>query len=457
MSNGTKIKVTYIGGGSRNWSWKLMSDLAKDTELCGEVALYDIDLEAARCNEIIGNKSCSNFRYKAVETLEASLRGADVVIISILPGTFDEMESDVHLPEEYGIYQSVGDTTGPGGLIRAARTIPMIAEIAEAVREYCPKAFVINYTNPMAMCVQTLYEVFPEINAIGCCHEVFHTQQFVSEILMKTQGLKNINLKDIKVNIKGTNHFTWFDSMYYKQTDLFPLYREYCEKNLMTAAFDFSTLTETARPFKSAERVKMDLFLRFGAVAAAGDRHLAEFCPGEWYLADKDTPKKWGFMLTTLELRRKKQAERMKMSADMISGDMEFPHEDTGEEGVQQIKAFLGLGDFTTNVNLPNRGQIPFLPLGSIVETNAFITAGQVRPVFAGAMPDGVYGLTARVVDNYNVTVKACLRHDIEGIFPAFTNDPLVTIDHGKARELFVRMVKNTSKYLKMYDLKNFK
>ena len=131
--NGNKaenVKVAYIGGGSRGWAWGLMSDLAQAEDISGSVYLYDIDREAAGHNEIIGNsikdaEGCrSVWRYKACDTIEEALGGADFVVISILPGTFDEMQSDVHTPEKYGIYQSVGDTSGPGGIVRALRTVP---------------------------------------------------------------------------------------------------------------------------------------------------------------------------------------------------------------------------------------------------------------------------------------------------------------------------------------------
>lgn len=115
------LKIAYIGGGSRGWAWGLMSDLAAADDMSGSVYLYDIDLEAAKRNEVIGNKvkelkDCkSPWDYKAVETIGEALQGADFVVISIIPGTFDEMESDVHAPEKYGIYQSVGGYNRPRG------------------------------------------------------------------------------------------------------------------------------------------------------------------------------------------------------------------------------------------------------------------------------------------------------------------------------------------------------
>ena len=129
------IKIAYIGGGSRGWAWTLMNDLTKAEDMSGSVYLYDIDFEAAKNNEVIGNKIGSGWKYVATKTIGEALTGADFVIVSILPGTFDEMEYDVHSPEKYGVYQSVGDTTGPGGMFRAMRTVPMIREIARAVKE----------------------------------------------------------------------------------------------------------------------------------------------------------------------------------------------------------------------------------------------------------------------------------------------------------------------------------
>ena len=113
-----KIKIAYIGGGSKQWAYTFMSDLAVTENLSGEIALYDIDIKAAERNAKIGSyinqdpRAKSKFEYKLYERLEDSLKGADFVVISILPGTFQEMRSDVHAPEKYGVYQAVGDTVG---------------------------------------------------------------------------------------------------------------------------------------------------------------------------------------------------------------------------------------------------------------------------------------------------------------------------------------------------------
>lgn len=447
------LKIAYVGGGSRGWAWGLMSDLANATDISGEVCLYDIDFQAAKNNEIIGNSIArtypehNNFSYKAVETLDEALEGADFVVISILPGTFDEMESDVHAPEKYGIYQSVGDTVGPGGIIRALRTIPMFEVIANAIRRNCPDAWVINYTNPMSVCVRTLYRVFPEIKAFGCCHEVFGTQNFLAKIL-KEQGNENVSRQDIKINVLGINHFTWITSAHYKNLDLFPIYRQYCKKNHEIGCDDGKWIND---PFRFCEKVKMDLFLRYGVIAAAGDRHLAEFCPGKWYLNNPETVKKWKFGLTPVSHRKKDLQNRLEKSRQYLNGEKVFELKKTGEEGVLQIRAILGLGDIVTNVNLPNYGQISNLPSDAIVETNAYFTCNSVTPVIAGAIPNNIMSLISPQVYNQECTVQAGLSRDLELAYNTFMKDPLVTIGFEEGRKLFDEMVDNTAAYLGEY------
>lgn len=455
------IKIAYIGGGSRGWAWGLMSDLAKADDICGEVALYDIDLKAAKDNEIIGNKfkeleDCkSEWNYKAYEKIGDALTGADFVVISILPGTFEEMESDVHTPEKYGIYQSVGDTSGPGGIVRALRTIPMFEEIALAIKEFCPQAWVINYTNPMTLCVSALYKTFPEIKAFGCCHEVFGTQDILVNMLDEMKGIKDVKREDIKVNVTGVNHFTWLTTAQYKDMDLMPIYKEYCEKYIENGIPRKEEEDDhwMNGGFRCLHKVKMDLFLRYGLIAAAGDRHLAEFCDKEWYIDNPELVDKWGFGLTSVEWRKDNLQKRLDKSAKLLSGEEKCEIKPTGEEGVEQIRALLGLRDLVTNVNIPNVGQIPNLPLGAVVETNAVFRSNEVRPVMAGNIPDEIYTLISRIVGEQLLVVEAATERDIEKAFKAFVADPLVNLPLDKARELFDEMLENTKKYLGGYNL----
>ncbi|MBR5586663.1 MAG: alpha-glucosidase/alpha-galactosidase [Clostridia bacterium] len=452
------IKITYVGGGSRGWAWKFMSDLAAADDISGDVYLYDIDFEAAKHNEIIGNKyneledSKSNWTYHASKTPEEALTGADFVIISIMPGTFDEMESDVHTPEKYGIYQSVGDTSGPGGIVRAMRTIPMYEEIAGYVKKYCPDAWVISYTNPMTLCTKALYRTFPEIKAFGCCHEVFSTQNFLVEALDEVMGIK-AERSDIKVNPVAVNHFTWLTQATYKNMDLYPLYKQMVDKYYESGYAKDTSEEWLKNPFHNNLRVKFDLFKRYGVIAAAGDRHLAEFCEGKWYLKDPETVDFWGFALTPVSWRKKDLVDRLKESEDRRNGAKKIEINQTGEEGVEQIRAILGLRELVTNVNIPNRGQIPNLPLGAVVESNAVFRSGTVTPVVAGEIPAPIYSMVSRICAEQEAVSEAIANRDVEAIFNAFANDPLVTCSLSDARKLFKEMCENTKEYLTMYDL----
>ena len=450
------LKIAYIGGGSRGWAWGLMSDLASSEDISGSVYLYDIDFEAAKANEIIGNRfgECkeakTKWTYKAVKTPKEALTGADFVVISILPGTFDEMESDVHTPEKYGIYQSVGDTTGPGGIVRAMRTIPMFEEIANYVKEYCPDAWVINYTNPMTLCVKTLYRVFPEIKAFGCCHEVFGTQKLLTWVVEEFLGEK-CTRQDINVNPVAVNHFTWLTSAYYHGIDLFPYYKKYCEKYAdgLPAKPDNNWMNNF---FACAGKVTFDLFNRFGYISAAGDRHLAEFCPGKWYLESPERVKEMKFGLTPVSWRKEDLKNRLERSRQLLNGD-EIKLWKTGEEGVNQMRALLGLSDLITNVNIPNRGQIPNLPLGAVVETNAIFRSNELTPVMAGDIPSEIYPLVSKICSEQEAVSDAIAKRDIEAIFNVFASDPLVTCSLSDARKMFDEMVQNTKSYLTDYNL----
>ena len=355
------------------------------------------------------------------------------------------MESDVHLPERLGIYQSVGDTAGPGGIIRSLRTLPMFVDIANAIKEYCPKAWVINYTNPMTLCVKVLYHTFPEIKAFGCCHEVFGTQKVLKGICEEVTGIKDIDRRDIMVNVLGINHFTWFDQASYKGLDLFPIYRDYIDKHF-EEGYNEPDRNWANSTFACAHRVKFDLFRRYGLIAAAGDRHLAEFMPGNEYLNDPETVKSWKFGLTTVAWRKNDLKERLAKSARLVSGEQEIELKPSGEEGILLIKSLCGLDRVVSNVNIPNTNlQIPNLPASAVVETNAVFSRDSIKPLIAGNLPEGVLNLVKPHVENHEYTC------DRELVNKAFLNDPLVKGHNPSVedvKKLADDMIENTMKYL---------
>lgn len=458
------VQIAYIGGGSRGWAWGLMSDLAVEDSISGTVKLYDINYEAAKQNERIGSglrdrdDVVGQWDYEAVPTLKEALTGADFVIISILPGTFLEMRSDVHTPEQYGIYQSVGDTVGPGGLVRALRTIPLFVEIAKEIREHSPEAWVINYTNPMSLCTRTLYEVFPEIKAFGCCHEVFGTQKLLAMMLEDMEGLENVGRSEIKVNVLGINHFTWIDQASYKNIDLIPLYEKFVDKYYVSGFEGEKEGHWMNDHFASAQRVKFDLFKKFGLIAAAGDRHLAEFLPNTWYLQSPEKVKEWKFGLTPVDWRIAKGKELYEKGKSLAQGEESFVLRPTGEEGVLMIKALLGLGDIVSNVNLPNTGQMEGVPKNAIVETNAVFGHNRVQPIVSGGLPSPINNMVLRHIHNQEMTLRAVIDCDKELALRAFTQDPLLsTLSPEEAEELFEKMLFNTRSHLPGWEFEAVK
>ena len=447
------VKIAYIGGGSHGWAWTFMKDLAMDEEISGTILLYDIDQPRAEQNAVIGNRLFerkdvkSKWDFVVRDSLETLLsEKPDFVVISILPGTFDHMESDVHLPERYGIYQSVGDTAGPGGLLRSLRTIPMFVEFAEAIKKYSPDSIVINYTNPMTLCVKTLYHVFPEIKAFGCCHEVFGTQKVLRDLYQFSTGETDVDRSEVMVNVQGINHFTWFDKAFCRGVDLFPVYKQFIDEHF-EEGYDEPDRNWMNGTFNCAHRVKMDLFKRFGAIAAAGDRHLAEFMPGEDYLKDPEQVERWRFGLTTVAWRKENDVEKSREAERLASGEKELELEATGEEGILLIKSLCGLRRMVSNVNIPNTsGQIPNLPREAVVETNAVFYQGTIQPVFAGNVSEELRTLMMPHVENHERILKAAMEPDFDLALQAFMEDPLVKgrITKEQGKELLRDMISNT-------------
>lgn len=457
-----QIKICYVGGGSKMWARVFMSDLALAEGLGGEIALYDIDRVAAERNAKIGGfinkdpKTKSKFNYVVYDELDDALKGADFVVLSILPATFKEMRSDVHAPEKYGIYQSVGDTVGAGGVLRAMRTVPLYEGFAQKIKAICPEAWVINFTNPMSVCVKTLYDVFPQIKAFGCCHEVFHAQQFLCCVLKETRGVE-AKREDIYTDACGVNHFTWITEARYRDYDLLSLLPEFMEEHFEEGYYEypspdgshFGFLTD---PFAYGNKVKMDLFKKYGALAAAGDRHLVEFLNNSWYLSSPQAVKEWKYNLTSVDWREADQRAKIAETIEMAEGRKKFNLVNSAEIAVDLMKAVLGFETIVSNVNMPNRGQMPQMPTGSVVETNCVFSNGQVKPITANPLPTEVKNLVYRNCVNIDSVYEGIKERDLNKLYLAFLNQPLCSsLSFGDAKSLFREMCFNTREYLDPY------
>jgi alpha-galactosidase len=450
--NPISLKIAYLGGGSREWARKLMIDLARCPDLTGEVALYDIDLDSARLNEQLGNwiqgqpGVVSHWPYQAVSSLQAALQNADFVIISIQPGSLELMAEEVALAEEYGLFFPVGDSTGAPGLIRGLRSAAIYKDFAEALAAICPKAWIINYTNPMSICTRTLTRVAPGLNVFGCCHEVFSTQRMLARVAAQYLGIEAPPRDKIQVNVLGINHFTWVDRAMYQGHDLLELLKHHLDQPGTLRTYTQAEVEGWNNWFHSADQVKFTLFQRYGILAAAGDRHLVEFLPG--FIRSPETLFQWGVIRTPVSWRIERWANAPQKTYDLMAGATPLALEASGEEGVSMIRALLGLGDLVTNVNLENAGQVSNLPLRAVVETNAYFSQGELRPMWAGALPAGVAPLVQRHIANQELIVEAALTQDMTLAFQAFFNDPTHSLPIDVAWEFFNRTLEVNRQYL---------
>jgi alpha-galactosidase/6-phospho-beta-glucosidase family protein len=443
--NPVEIKIAYIGGGSRYWARDLITELALTPRLKGTINLYDLNHPAAVRNIAVADRiyrrreAVTRFQVRAVRRLADALKGADFVVLSIEPGLTEMRYADLVIPERHGILQPVGDTTGPGGIARALRAIPLYYEFGRAVAEHCPRAWVINYTNPMTLCTSALYAAAPDIKAFGCCHEVFHTQHDLARYLAQWAGVPRPPRQAIKLDIAGVNHFTWTTAATWEGRDLFPMLREMvadprCFRSRRNYAL---RLKREERWFEYSGLVALDLFRRFGALGSAGDRHLVEFVP--WYATSEENLHHWGVILTPYWYRIGRSQERDRPLSYYSQREIK-PSE---EEGVRMIEALLGLQPLDTNVNLPNRGQMADAPLGVVVETYAQLRRDRATAVVANPLPPGPRALVRRIIDVQSLTLQAALARDVDLAFQALLADPLVRITTDSAWKMFTAMLRH--------------
>jgi alpha-galactosidase/6-phospho-beta-glucosidase family protein len=447
------LKIGYIGGGSQGWAHTLINDLAQCADLAGSVALYDVNYEPAARNAELGNQvmeheeGVGEWTFEAYRDMGEALSRADFVVCSTQDPPEETFVHDIDVPKEYEIYQTVADTVGPGGTMRALRAIPQYRDIAATVRERCPDAWVLNYTNPMTVCTRTLYEEYPDINAIGLCHEVHSSQRLLADIAEKHLNRENVAREEIDVTVKGINHFTWIDEAYWRDHDLFQYLDTELEERKPIPGYEPGELDGESYWINNFQ-IAFDLYDRFGVLGAAGDRHLAEFVP--WYLAidEPQEIERWGIRLTPSSARAGSEGPN---KTEQYLSDEPFEFTESGEEAVEIMRALVGDQPFKTHLNFPNHGQVAGLPEGAVVETNALLTGKGVTPLCAGTLPREVESMLMTHVNNQETLIEAGFAGDLDLAFQAFLNEPLVTLQRDAAQELFTDLIETERDYLGDY------
>jgi alpha-galactosidase len=360
-------RVTFIGAGSVEFTRQLVADILRFPELRSvEFALHDINAE--RLEVAVGTARQVNERLGASATITSSLdrrtalKGADFVINIVQVGGIDATRKDLEIPARYGLRQDIGDTTGIGGVFRALRTFPLLTALTADMREICPEAILLNYTNPMAMNVWWLSLVAPDIRAYGLCHSVFWTVSDLCELI-------GVPLEGTHYRAAGVNHQSWLLEWQRDGKDLYPLLRE-------------RILSDP----ELQRRVRVEMFLRFGFYPTETSEHSAEYLP--WFLRSDEQIERFRLEpLQYLAISEENVAEFERSKLALAEGRPLELTEEAAEYAPQVIHSIVTGTERTIHANVPNAGYIDNLPQGAAVEVPATVNSQGITPHKVGALP----------------------------------------------------------------------
>lgn len=422
------IKLVLIGGGSYGWTYKFITDIACIPELHGmHIILQDINPEALNlvkslCDKISDSLN-AGLRIETSTKLETSLPGADFVGLTISTGGDEANVLDISIPAKYGILQTVGDTVGPGGWSRSLRNIPVVADIIKKVEKYAPRAWFMNYSNPMTVLTRTIQKISP-VKSVGLCHELQGLFLHIAAFL----GLDDWE-KDIKVKLAGINHLIWILEMDIRGQNGFALLKEYHRKH---PNLDYAVKNKVPDELIDGggvnfkQKIKFDFLERTGYMSAAGDAHTAEFFSS--FLADQKTAAKWGLAAGHIHTfahqrgveNRKKKIQRLLSGADPLR--LKRSH----EHASRIITALAGGKELITPINTGNIGQIDNLPRKVVVESQAYVDRLGIHPISVGGMPDILVQYLMRHIPVQEMIVEAGLTGNRDLAIQALSCDPLV-------------------------------
>jgi alpha-galactosidase len=421
--NGTPLNneaFVLIGAGSTVFTPGLLNDLASSRAFDDTtVRLVDLVPEAAETMAALGRRIAesrgSTMRVEAVSDRRSALVGARFVATTIAVGSADGWRADLDIPERYGIHQTVGDSVGPGGVLRALRHIPEILAIAEDVADVAPTAQMVNYSNPLTANVRAITK-HTAVKAIGLCHGTMHTKAALAADL-------GLDPADVSAQFAGLNHLCWLLDIRTGAEDLYPRLRE------LVAARAGGPDAPSSRSEGVHSPVSADLFQTFGLYPAPGDRHVSEFF-GD-YLRGEPSELRWGLQGgqdRTREYIEEKGTLWESLRAQAAgTEDLAPPRNQEAERLVAIAEALrLGRDHVETAVNLPNDGKISNLPPEAVVEVPAVIGAHGIRGVSVGRLPDAIAAVLTARAQQQELVVQAAVSGIRSVALQALTLDPLV-------------------------------
>jgi len=415
----TSNSIVLIGAGSTVFTPGLLTDLAGSAVFDDfTVHLVDLDPEAAQVMAALGRRIArehgSNLRVEAHTDRREALGGARFVATTIAVGSAQGWRADLDIPERHGIQQTVGDSVGPGGVLRALRHVPELVSIAEDVADLAPQAWLVNYSNPLTANVRAIVSQTP-VRAVGLCHGTMHTKaQLCAEL--------GLDPDHVEATFAGLNHLCWLLDIRQDGNDLYPKVRDLVQ---VTAGSG-----ERAAADGVHGQVSADLMNRFGFYPAPGDRHVAEFFADYLVLQD-DGELAWG-LRGGLDMTRHYIAEkgvlwdRLRLQASG-QAPIEAMRNQEAERLVSIAEALvLGRDHLELAVNLPNGGTIPNLPEWAVVEVPAVVGATGICGVDVGPLPADIAAVLTARAEQQELTVRAAVTGDRDLAVQALVDDPLV-------------------------------
>ncbi len=398
------VTIAFIGAGSVEFTQQLVADLLRLPGLeSTRFALHDIDPARLATAEATARHVNGRLGTRAVVTAtldrREALREADFVINMIQVGGIEATRTDHLIPARYGLRQTIADTTGVGGVFRALRTFPVLTALADDMRQLCPEALLLNYTNPMAMNLWWLHTVAPDIASYGLCHSVYWTAHDLSELV-------GVPLSEVSYRAAGVNHQAWLLQWERAGESLYPALRE-----------KIATDPELRR------RVRVEMFTKLGYYPTETSEHSSEYV--SWFLRSDEQ----------IERFRLVESEYLQISEDNLAtlaetratlergGDLEL-EEGASEYAPQIIHSMVTGAVREIHVNVPNHGLIDNLPDDAVVEVPATVDAEGVHPIAMGSLPLVCAGLNQTYISVARLTVEAARTGDPELVRQAVLLDP---------------------------------
>ncbi|MBC8228849.1 hypothetical protein H8E77_04790, partial [bacterium] len=338
------------------------------------------------------------------------LPGTDYVIQTIAIGGKSAWEKDLDIPKKYGIIQPVGDSVGPGGVLRAFRILPVVVDICRDMEELCPDAWLLNYSNPNS-CVVTAAHQYSKIKVIGLCHGLMGTQSALA-------GYLGVPFDETRVLAAGVNHLNWILEFRVGDKDGLQMVKDKMQKG---------------GPENDPFKVTFMLFDIYGAIPAPGDRHVAEFF--SYFLnQEADYGKKYGLSLMQSYGQDQEYWAKIKQDIEEDANIDQYLQK-SGEEVIDIIVTMEGMENKVFDaVNLPNCGFVTNLPEGAILEVPAVVGPFGIRGITIGALPSGIASTLSSIIRLQQLTVDAAMTGDRNLAIQAMLADAMVpSIEIAKA------------------------